>query len=1035
MSRSTVTPPGDTSAAGAAATPDPGATFSPGRFVNSCSRAAALLQATGLAPTAIPRAVEGGSAEVTQAEVEAELTRRGIVVELPKPLPPLSEAKARGITQRQLGLAMPLHKLRPGRKAPLESGWMTAPPLTEDEATQWLSTGGNIGTVPAQCGENGWLMVDAENEAATKVFEAAGLVPLARTAKSQHPLWPEKAGGAHFIVPLPEDVDPATLDNVRQAALHGGGLVDLLFNTNCVLAGSRLDCAPGTRYELNLDGPACNPELLGAVDVRWLFDKSAPLPEVAPEFRDALAALHGKAVKPVRTPRPFDPNADRITQEVDAIPVGEWLAGYEDKIQITGIDGGCGCPVFGWHSSGSARSGILHEDCEIGFCVKIFSTTMQGELDCPEAMSRLGLRTYLEGRSLGDVARDFGISLGDELTGVDLSGFTYRPADAEPPSTTASTSPVIGVNYGVPEDNTRHLKAVPRIGTVGGNQATAAIDSTAVDSTGGTATAATTAVQEDTGLAMYRRHDEITASGFWNKSSFLKTVYSVARSNGVYEWGLLGAVLPRIACNIPPHVRLVNSSGREGGRSSGTSLNLANILFGAPEAGKSETIKVAEDLIALPAHAKSAGSGTGEGIIKSFAYMKKASGKGDSFDPAPPDPAVVDPSHPGSTVAPPQVGSVGGQVATGANSYEMVSITDTVMLTIPEISDMTSEMNRQGTKLSSVIRKGWMGEAQGSTTGEIERRTHLNPHSYRLGIVIGSQVVPEILDPILGEDGVGTPQRLGYFPAKTVPVVGDPVTQITLPSIDWFGGQAAAAYAAQLTGSVAPTWIRWSPDARREIEAAKAAREETAHLAFSVQEAQRHTEQDELFSTPRGHELLHQLKLAAVLAIGEGLAQFEDRHWALAAKIMEARGIVLGTVMAVLDVKRQGADRRLGQTRGRMQAAAKIAEADETQAALQSVCDTIVRLVDAAANPDYDPEIRDKVAAAVDSNGKITSKGRIWSNGGVHTGYLRQWITSSQRGLIERALIELRRAKVITTGHIFRRVPAVPHAVQPANVS
>lgn len=119
--------------------------------------------------------------------------------------------------------------------------------------------------------------------------------------------------------------------------------------------------------------------------------------------------------------------------------------------------------------------------------------------------------------------------------------------------------------------------------------------------------------------------------------------------------------------------------------------------------------------------------------------MKKASGKGDSVEPAPPDPAVVDPSHPGSTAAAPVIGSVGGQVATGANSYEMVHITDTVMLTDGEISSFTAEMNRQGTKLSSVLRSAWVGEELGSTTGEIERRTFLPAHSYRLGTVLGAR--------------------------------------------------------------------------------------------------------------------------------------------------------------------------------------------------------------------------------------------------------------------------------------------------------
>ena len=1009
----------------AAATPDPGVTFSPGRFVNADSRAAALLKATGLKPTAIPRSIEGGPADVTEAEVVAELTRRGTMVELPEPLSPPKEAKARELAQTMLDGGAFLMRVHPGRKNPVGDQWQHQPAMTADDAVAWLLAGGNLGVHPVRSGTDGWIAIDAESAAATQFFVDLGLTPTARTAKSRHPLWPEKAGGSHFWVPLPAGIDRSRLQSKLGVKLPGGGVVDLLFTNNAVAPGSRIDSAPGRRYVFDASVTAGALTLGGTEAVRFLFDPDAPLPNI-----DGVEHLRAAMVKQFRTPKPHDPDADRVTQEIDDISWDTWLAGYEDKVQIVGADGSCGCPVFHWWASGTGRSGILHEGCEYGWAAHIYSASLISEWDCPEHLSRLRFRAYLEGRPhrLADVARGFGVNFNKPLNGVDLSGFTYRPADIAPPTKPASTRPVIGVDRGAsPADSApQPLRAVPRIGTVGDGQAPSAAPPLVVPpGVGHPQLSAVPAVddhqqveeQEDTGLALFRQIEEVDATGFWDSLPILRKIHRAAVTNGVYPWGLLGAVLPRIACSIPPHVRLVGSSGKEGGREGGASLNLSNILVGAPEAGKSETIKIATDLVALPTHAKCATSGTGEGIIKSFAFMKRASGKGDStFEPAPPDPAVVDPAHPGSTAAAPTVGSVGGHAEAGSTIYEMVHITDTVMLTDGEIASFTAEMNRQGTKLSSVLRSAWVGEQLGSTTGEIERRTFLPAHSYRMGTVLGGQVTLDALGRIFDEGNLGTPQRFGFFPVKTIPAEGDPVSSITLPPIDWYDGQAAAAYAAQLTGSVAPTWIHRPPAAHRDIERSKQLREANAHVPFSVTNAARVAEDEDSIDDKRGHELLHQLKIATVLAVADGKREPTDEHWFVAGQIMYVRELMIKVMTMVLNVQRENADRRLGRSRGVMQAAAKAAESEVVDGVMQRTCTKILKLVDAAAGQpklsQYAQEVRNR-------------NERVFSDGRVNVSYLRYELTRCQKPYLDSALQALRRQGLVVGDTIIGRTPVL----------
>ena len=188
------------------------------------------------------------------AEVEAEIARLGKVVYLPDPLPPLTETEALRLVKLLHLLGAHLIKLHPGRKAPVELAWQDQPALTEAEAVAWLVAGGNIGINLLRSGAHGatgWLVLDAENQAAADFLIAAGFVPTARTANSKDEFSP-KFGGCHFWLPLPAGIDPAELKSTLQLPLEGGGLLDLLVGARYVVGpGSRLDSAPGVRYDFD----------------------------------------------------------------------------------------------------------------------------------------------------------------------------------------------------------------------------------------------------------------------------------------------------------------------------------------------------------------------------------------------------------------------------------------------------------------------------------------------------------------------------------------------------------------------------------------------------------------------------------------------------------------------------------------------------------------------------------------------------------------------------------------------------------------
>lgn len=379
-----------------------------------------LLQYAGLSPADIP----GESRIMTLAEVEAEVARRGITVSIPDPLPAPTREEADAFVFRMQRLGAHLLRLRPGSKKPVDEAWGDQPALTEAEAIEWLVSGGNLGV---NLGRSNAIVLDPENAAATQFLMAAGLKPTVVTAKGEDPTSP-KVGGRHVWIAVPEGVSADQLRSVLQIRLGEEGLIDVLAGSRFVVApGSRLDEAPGYRYGFATGGALVD-DGEWRVAPAWLFDASAAAPSVE------LEPLLGILAQRVRRERTPNPQSDAITEAIDQVSWDSWLAS-DPRVTIIGVDSACGCDVFHWYASGEARSGVLHDECQFGSGVHVFSGTLIAAWG-REHGSRLQFAAWLHGVSEAEIAKRFDIDLGGRSLNfadqIDAAADVFEQRAADP---------------------------------------------------------------------------------------------------------------------------------------------------------------------------------------------------------------------------------------------------------------------------------------------------------------------------------------------------------------------------------------------------------------------------------------------------------------------------------------------------------------------------------------------------------------------------------------------------------------------------
>lgn len=869
------------------------------------------------------------------------------------------------ITARMASLGAHLMLLKPEVKRPVAKGWPLAVAVSVDDADAHLAIGGNLGV---NLSLSRFIVLDAEDYASTAAVTDAGftltVVPAKAQANYTHDPDHDKRGGSHTWLRVPDGIDaselPADQIGIKLAC---GGVIDVLAGVRYVVAPpSRLAEAPEYRYAVCQGGPLDpavyteRPEADLAEAPMWLFDKSVPCPPGLEPLRGCLAP------KTASERVEADARSQELTDEVDSVPWDLWLDG-DPRLTLTGEIDGCGCPIWHWAGADNSKSATLHEGCSQGYGVHVWSGSMIGQLELDgDHLSRLDLSAALTGMTRREAAARVGITLGADREplaavlpehyeqyactaeaagqarraaqfreaaavmrarqgGVPVnSSETYfnantkvigsepvtssdngaassgsQPAnETPPPPETVSKS----LNRTVlrfpgrafadipePGDNEIHEYPIPRI----------------PDHVPPVRGARTEWAEVLPPLANRKSHTNVKHEWIFSATPGLSQIAAAADARGVGRWGMLGALLPRVAAKIPPTVRLIPADGgvppSDAPTGQGCSINIYSVLVGPPASGKSVTLSAADSLIPsvhmVPV-------GTGEGILKIF---PRADDDADSGDEQP------------------SVGSVGD-----------AGVSDSVLLSSDEIDVFVAEMGRQGTKASGLYRQMWMGGDVGNITSDRERHAMVEAHTYRFGIRLGAQ--PDAVSPMFDESDRGTPQRFLWLGAQRMIPRGNPYPgHLAIAPVYWFDNEATrgnvSAMIPRLTGPRPPVWIV-PPPAAKEAMDEELWRSATANtMSPSGKYNEGHGVVDRAAAIADRHANLQQLKICALLAAVDGLAQPQDVHWFVAGAIMEVRRLVITDLVEVADAVRTAAARKRGEEMGIMRAHADVASEQE----------------------------------------------------------------------------------------------------------
>lgn len=873
-------------------------------------------------------------------------------------------------TARMTSLGAHLMRLKPEVKRPVATGWPLAVAISVEEADAHLAAGGNIGV---NLSLSRFIVLDAENFAATSVVTAAGFTVTVIPAKAQanYTRDPEhdKRGGSHTWLRVPEGIDAAALPADKIGIkLAGGGVIDVLAGVRYAVAPpSRLAEAPEYRYAVCQGGPLDpavyteHPEADLDVAPMWLFDKAVPCPP-------GLEPIHGcLAPQSARERVEADAKSQELTDDIDSVPWELWIDG-DPRLTPTGEIDGCGCPIWHWQGAENSKSATLHEGCSQGCGAHIWSGSMIGQLELDgDHLSRLDLSAALTGLSRREAAARVGITLGggEPLAPVlpqhyeqyacaaEAAGQSDRAAQFRHAAAVMRARQT-GIPVGTSEPFSEANPAI--IGNANSaNTTTAAAGSADNAVSGGSAPASGAALQApetvskapnrtvlrfpgramadipEPGdheiheypipaipdevppvrgartewaevlppLANRKAHATVKYEWIFSATPGLSQVAAAADSRGVGRWGMLGALLPRVAATIPPTVRLVPADGSvpagDAPTGQGCSINIYSVLVGPPASGKSVTLAASDSLIPS---VHMVPPGTGEGILKIFPRADDDS----------------DDDQPGTG----GVGSAG--------------VSDSVLLSSDEIDVFVAEMGRQGTKASGLYRQMWMGGDVGNITSDRERHAMVEAHTYRFGIRLGAQ--PDAVSPMFDESDRGTPQRFLWLGAQRMIARGNPYPgRLAIAPVYWFDNSAAqgnvSAMIPRLTGPRPPVWIVPPPAAREEM-AAELWRSATANpMSPSGGYSEGYAPVDRAAAIADRHANLQQLKICAVLAALDGLAQPQDVHWFAAGAVMAVRRLVIADLVEVADAVRAAAARKRGEEMGIMRAHADVASEQE----------------------------------------------------------------------------------------------------------
>jgi len=378
--------------------------------------------------------------------------------------------------------------------------------------------------------------------------------------------------------------------------------------------------------------------------------------------------------------------------------------------------------------------------------------------------------------------------------------------------------------------------------------------------------------------------DELEA--FWFARPELARLQQFARARLSGPWSTLGAVLARAVATIPPHVVLPPIVG------SFASLNLFVALVAPSGFGKGASEAVAEDFLVTEVAPFVTTPGSGEGLLKQYAY-KRRTGKGQ----------------------PP----------------EQVNVRNAAIFTVPEVDTFAALAGRGGSTLMPELRKAWMGERLGFGWSDAEKAVAIMAHRYRMTMIVGVQ--PGRGAVLLDDADGGTPQRFLWLRTIDPDAPGDPPMEpepLSVPA--WPTSVDPAETLEPAQGDKGGFRLKFDADDPYRLD------EPAERGAFHVLElppsvvgtiraehlAKRRGEVAETAALD-SHGMLARLKVAVGLMWMNGRTdKVSEEDWTLAGTVMAVSNETRASVLAALS----GNATKAAKSRGRQDAVREVAKAE-----------------------------------------------------------------------------------------------------------
>jgi len=389
-------------------------------------------------------------------------------------------------------------------------------------------------------------------------------------------------------------------------------------------------------------------------------------------------------------------------------------------------------------------------------------------------------------------------------------------------------------------------------------------------------------------LAVQQLTPETTVPDFWSARPEIAHIAAYAHARMCSRWAVLGVVLARITCTVPPNVVLPPIVG------SDASLNLFVAVVGRSGSGKSASMEAAAAAVAAEGF-PTVPLGSGEGISRSFAYKRM-------------------------------------------KDRELIWVERSVLFTATEIDALAAVSGRQGATVGPQMREMFNGGELGFGYAAPEKRVILPGHSYRASVVVGVQ--PGRAGALLDDEAGGTPQRFLWMPGTdaTIPRYPEQAPdRFTPPRLRWptplqpirVGGNEQeddSPAESKGIGRREELWV--DPIAVDAILGAAHARATGTGEALD------------------GHALLVRLKVAAALAILAGNKMVREDDWALAGIVMAVSDATRTEMQQELMTARAALSERLGRAEGIKQATAEEIKGQQNR---NRVLEQIMRKVNASA--------------------------------------------------------------------------------------